>query len=263
MEQADLYLMSNRDELARERLDALSALFDPVSQHRLVERGLRAGWRCWEVGAGRRSLVDWMSDLVGAQGRVVATDLEISGLAGPRPAWVEVLQADVGKDAPPEVPFDLIHARLVLTHVPERQRALEAMVASLAPGGVLVLEDADVSLQPLASLDDTEQGALANKVRRAFRELLTQREAELSVGRRLPRQLRELGLDDVQAEAWFPLVDERSQRIEQLTVGLLRGKLLAAGLLEVHELDEHQANLAHGLVSVVQPPLVGCWGRRS
>ncbi len=204
-----------------------------------------------------------MGGVVGAQGRVVATDLEISGLRGPRPPWVEVLRADVGKDEPPIGPFDLIHARLVLTHVPERERALETMVASLAPHGTLLIEDADVSLQPLASLDDTEEGALANKVRRAFRELLSQRDAVLSVGRHLPRQLRELGLADVHAEAWFPLVDERSQRIEELTVLLLRDKLLAAGLLDAHELDVHQANLAHSLVTVVQPPLVGCWGRRS
>jgi len=263
MEQPDRYLMSNRDELARERLDALGALFDPVSHHRLLERGLRQGWRCWEVGAGRRSLVDWMAHVVGPEGRVIATDLEISGLKGPMPSWVEVLQADVAVDDAPKGPFDLVHARLVLTHVPERERALASMAASLGPRGVLVIEDADVALQPLASLEDGEEAALANKVRGAFRELMTQRDAVLSVGRSLPGELRELGLAEVQAEAWFPLVDQRSQRIEQLTVLLLRDRLVAAGLLSAPEIKKHLANLKRGLVHVVQPPLVGCWGHRA
>ncbi|MBE1583535.1 class I SAM-dependent methyltransferase [Nonomuraea angiospora] len=46
--------------------------------------------------------------------------------------------------------FDLVHARLVLVHVPDRARALATMVAALRPGGRLSVEDADTGLQPLA-----------------------------------------------------------------------------------------------------------------
>jgi SAM-dependent methyltransferase len=39
--------------------------------------------------------------------------------------------------------FDLVHARLVLVHVPDRAAALATMVAALRPGGWLLVEDAD------------------------------------------------------------------------------------------------------------------------
>jgi SAM-dependent methyltransferase len=256
------YLMPNREELARERLDALGALFNPVTRRRLAGIGLAAGWRCWEVGAGHSSLLRLLADAVGAEGRVVATDIDPTGMGDDQPPWVEVLVGDVARDDPPEGHFDLVHARLVLTHVPEREAALATMASALAPGGVLLIEDADVSLQPLASLEDTPAAALANKIRSSFRLLLTRRDAEPSFGRSIPGHMVALGLADVHADAWFPLVDERSTRIEQLTVALLRNQLEDAGLLEAEEIDEHLANLAAGRVQVVQPPLVGAWGRK-
>jgi SAM-dependent methyltransferase len=262
MEESSLYLMPNRDELARQRLDALGSLFDPVTQRRLSSVGLRAGWRCWEVGAGHSSLLRWLAGAVGPSGRVVATDIDPSGLGDDHEPWVDIRRGDVARDEPPQGPFDLVHARLVLAHVPERDRALQTMASVLAPGGVLVIEDADVALQPSASLDGTAEAALANRIRDSFRVLLTRRDAEISIGRSLPGRMAALGLSDIGADAWFPLVDPASERIERLTVTLLRNQLEDAGLLAAAEIDEHLANLEAGRVRVVQPPLIGCWGWR-
>jgi len=109
----------------------------------------------------------------------------------------EVLRHDVGIDEPPAGPFDLVHARLVLVHVPQRSTALAAMVAALRPGGWLVLEDADPALQPPICPDEYGPAQqLANRLRRGFRTLLAQRGAELAFGRTLPRLLRQAGLVD-------------------------------------------------------------------
>jgi hypothetical protein len=72
-----------------------------------------------------------------------------------------------------------------------------------------------------------------------------------------------LGLSHVTADAWFPLDDERSQAIERLTVALLGDTLIDAGLVTPSEIDAHLANLDEGLVHVVQPPLVACWGSKA
>lgn len=256
------YLMPNRDELARLRLEALGELFDPVTQSRLLRVGLTSGWRCWEVGAGHSSMLRWLAERVGPSGRIVATDIDPSSLGDDHEEWVDIRVGDVARDAAPEGPFDLIHARLVLTHVPERDAALAKMVAQLAPGGVIVLEDADTGLQPRASLDNSTAADLANKIRSSFRVLLARRDAETSLGRLLPERLTELGLHGVQADAWFPLVDERSATIERLTVTLLRNQLEDAGLLTSDEIDTHLKNLAESRVTVVQPPLIGAWAWR-
>ena len=53
------------------------------------------------------------------------------------------------RDDLPDAHFHLIHARLVLIHLPERDAVLERLVTALRPGGWLVIEDFDVlSLLP-------------------------------------------------------------------------------------------------------------------
>jgi chemotaxis methyl-accepting protein methylase len=48
---------------------------------------------------------------------------------------VRVERHDVAADPVPENAYDLIHARLVLVHLPERDRVLATLAAALRPGG--------------------------------------------------------------------------------------------------------------------------------
>src|SRR5262249_20305982 len=41
---------------------------------------VRPGWRCLEVGAGRGSMAVWLAEQVGANGHVVATDIDVTYL---------------------------------------------------------------------------------------------------------------------------------------------------------------------------------------
>jgi hypothetical protein len=52
-----------------------------------------------------------------------------------------VLRHDLVTEPVPAPPWDLIHARLVLLHLPERVEILGRLAAALAPGGVLLLEE--------------------------------------------------------------------------------------------------------------------------
>jgi trans-aconitate methyltransferase len=51
-------------------------------------------------------------------------------------------------DPLPDAAFDLIHARLVLIHVPEREEVLARLVAALKPGGWMVEEEFDSQSLP-------------------------------------------------------------------------------------------------------------------
>lgn len=257
------YLLTDVDGGAADRLAAMAEIFDPVTFRHLDATGVGPGWRCWEVGAGSTSVVAWLARTVGPGGRVVATDIDVSLLEPAAGPTIEVLRHDVAADRPPDGPFDLVHARLVLVHVPDRRRALDAMVGALRPGGWLVVEDADPALQPLSCPDvrgpDEE---LANRVRAAFRTLLAGRGASLDYGRTLPRSLRAAGLVDVGAEGWFPLAHRRAADLERATVAMLRTQLTAAGLLDDAEIDRHLATVASGRLDLAQPPLITAWGRR-
>jgi SAM-dependent methyltransferase len=113
-----------------------------------------------------------------------------------------VLRHDAAAGAPPHASFDLVHARLLLMHVPRREVVLERMIGALRPGGWLLVEDFDARMQPKACVDVvTSDQRLANKVRCAFHALLAERGAHLGLGRRLPRLLRRSGLVDIAADA--------------------------------------------------------------
>jgi SAM-dependent methyltransferase len=59
---------------------------------------------------------------------------------------LEVRRHDIVTDPLPEAAFDLIHARLVLIHLPQREEVLSRLVAALKPGGWLVDEEFDSSV---------------------------------------------------------------------------------------------------------------------
>jgi SAM-dependent methyltransferase len=258
------YLLSNDAPEAMDRFTAFAHLFDPSTFRHLDAAGLAPGWHCWEVGAGGTSVVARLADRVGPSGSVLATDINVAWAAGVVAPNVEVVEHDVAVDPPPAGPFDLVHARLVLVHVPERDRALANMVAALRPGGMLVLEDADPALQPLSCLEETGPAqVLANRLRRGFRTLLSDRGVDLAYGRSLPRRLREAGLTEVAADAAFPVSDPACNQLELATVALIRDELVQHGIVTEAEIDRHLAAVAAGELDLTQPPMITAWGRRA
>jgi SAM-dependent methyltransferase len=258
---SEQYLLDNRQAAAGQRLAALSTLFDPSTFRHLEGVGVAAGWRCWEVGAGGPSVPAWLAGRVGPGGHVLATDIDPTWLSQTADGY-QVRRHDVGVDPPPPGPFDLVHARLVLVHVPRRTQALAAMVASLRPGGALVLEDADPGLQPLLCPDESGPAQrLANRLRRGFRTLMAERGADLGFGRTLPRRLREAGLTDVQADAYFPITGPACAVLEAATMAQIREPLVQSGLGTEEEIEEHLRNVAAGELDLATAPMVSAWGR--
>jgi SAM-dependent methyltransferase len=257
------YLLSNDAPEAMDRFTAFTALFDPATFRHLDGLGLAAGWRCWEVGAGGTSVVSFLSERVGPAGHVLASDINVSWAGEAAAPNVTVMEHDVAADPAPDGGFDLVHARLVLVHVPERDAALATMVGALRPGGVLLVEDADPALQPLSCPDEIGPAQeLANRIRRGFRTLLAERGVELAYGRTLPRRLRAAGLVQVGADAAFPVSDPACNDLEAATVNLIADQLLEHGIATEAEISLHLGNVAAGALDLAQPPMISCWGRR-
>jgi SAM-dependent methyltransferase len=256
-------LLENRRAEAGERFEALAELFDPWTFRHLADLGLGEGWRCWEVGAGGVSVPRGLAERVGTAGRVLATDIDVSWLTPAAGGPLDVRRHDIVRDPPPDETFDLVHARLVLVHLEDREAALRVMVDALRPGGWLVIEDADPGLQPLACPD--ERGAaeqLANRLRRDIRALMVERGADMAFGRRLPRLLRGSGLTDVRAEAYLPIASPACALLEASTVRLVRENLLAAGLATAEEIELHLENLLRGELDLMFAPMITAWGRK-
>ncbi|MFI2433827.1 methyltransferase domain-containing protein [Streptomyces sp. NPDC018693] len=264
MMRTDGYIRDNRQTETAERLDAFAALFDPTTFRHLEGLGIGPGWRCWEVGADGPSVVSWLAKKVGPTGRVVATGPDTARLAAAARPPVEVRVHDVGAEEPPGEGFDLVHARLALVQVPDRERALRSMAKALRPGGRLLVEDTDLALQPFSCPDEHgPQQQLANRLRHGLRTLLTDRGADLASGRRLPRLLREAGLRRVEADAYFPVTSPACAVLEAATIRQVRQELVSAGLATEQDTDHHLANIASGTMDLATAPMISAWGRKA
>ena len=252
---------AERRKIADDHLATLAALLDEATFGHLQRLGVTAGWRCWEAGAGAGTVAQWLAGRVGATGHVLATDIDTSRLTAGRPAGFEVRQHDLATDPAPGSGFDLVHARLVLEHLPDPPAALAMMAGALRPGGWLLAEDADPMLQPLACPDEHGPAqVLANKVRHAI-WAASPRRGHLQFGRTLPRLLRDAALTGTQAAARIALTGPDTARLQRTLILRHRDQMLAAGLLTSGEIDQHLADIADGILDLAAFPVISAWGR--
>ncbi|MFP3990566.1 methyltransferase domain-containing protein [Streptomyces sp. E11-3] len=262
MTRIDGHLLDQRQSEAGQRCAALPDLFDATTFRHLERLGVGPGWRCWEVGAGGISVLSWLAKRVGPTGRVLATDVDTAWVESAARPPVEVLRHDVGADEAPGEGFDLVHARFVLADVAERERALRSMVQALRPGGRLLVEETDSSLQPLSCPDEHGSAQrLANRLRAGRRALLAEDGTDVSYGRKLPRLLRDAGLTRVEADAHFPLGAAACAALETAGVNRVRERLVASGFATDTDINLHLDHLASGSLDLAPAPMVSAWGR--
>jgi SAM-dependent methyltransferase len=133
------YAFNSDTDLGREHLEYLSTMLDDHSFAQLDAIGVKPGQRCLDLGSGAGTIANHLAERTGPDGQVVAVDLATDHLvAHPR---VEVYRHDINDGVPVAGSFDLIHARLLLLHLPRRQEILAMLADALAPGGWLVLTE--------------------------------------------------------------------------------------------------------------------------
>ncbi len=193
------YAFDNAWADAHRRLSLLEACYDPGTERRLGAIGVASGWRCLEVGGGAGSVARWLCDRVGPSGQVVAVDLDPRFLAQIDAANLTVRGLDVTRDELPAGTFDLVHARHLLMHLPERLEVLERLVRCLAPGGWLLLEEGD------AFPVEGHAGGVEARLWAWYIDALARAGADSRWARRLPGLLDAAGIVHVAAEADVPL----------------------------------------------------------
>jgi SAM-dependent methyltransferase len=256
------YMLDNARHESADRFAALSALFDSTTTRHLERCGVRRGWRCLEVGAGGGSIATWLADRVGASGAVLATDIEprfLSALARPS---MEVRRHDIGVDALPERAFDLVHARLVLMHVPDRDQALERMIGALKPGGWIVAEEFDsVSLPPAPDQCPLET-RLDTQI--ALLKLLEDHGVNRLYGRQLYGALRSHGLVNVDSEGRVVMLRHGSAGESMLRANYsqLRSEMVEEGYITEDQIESDLKRLQDPHFAMPSAVMWSATGRR-
>ncbi|GAA4263177.1 class I SAM-dependent methyltransferase [Dactylosporangium darangshiense] len=235
------YAFSNDDPEAVDRHQFLAAMLDPATRERLAGLGPLAGRRCLELGAGGGSVAAWLAAEAGPAGRVLATDINLRHL--PDGAAYETLRHDLRSEPVPPGPWDLIHARLVLLHIPDREDILRRLAAALAPGGALVLEEwSTTTLNPglVLSAPSVRARELVEEYHRTLiTDVLPARGNDPSWAPRLHRAMEDAGLTGVttriSADSWPG--GSPGARLIHANVAQLRDDFLAAGFTP-ERLDE-------------------------
>jgi SAM-dependent methyltransferase len=259
---ASSYLLDNAGREASARFDALSASYDYETIRHLENRGVGEGWQCLELGGGGGSITAWLAARVGSTGRVLVTDIDPRFLEPLRAPNVDVQRHNIVTDPLPEAAFDLIHARLVLIHVPEREHVLARLVAALKPGGWLVDEEFDsASLLPDSAVNP---GEVLLETQKAVMRMLDDRGVERRWGRLLFGRLRALGLTDVNAEARMFMWHSGSPGALMMRANFeqLGGALMDGGYITEQEFDRDIARLRDPDFMTPSPIMWTAWGRR-
>lgn len=257
------YLFEHTWEQERRRLDLLEQTFDPGTIDYLSRLPLRPGARALEVGGGAGSITRWLCDRLGPDGRVVATDLEIGFLSRLTEKNLEVRRHDIVEDPLEEGAFDLIHSRLVLEHIPQRDQVLVKLARALAPGGWLIIEDFDWG--SLAVAPGCVGGELLERAHEGFYRAFEAAGYHHHYGRALPRALRGAGLVDLGAEGrtYIGVPGTPAGAFWQLNMEKIRSALVdQLGLMTDDEVDELVRLCDDEGFCFQYPTLVTAWGRR-
>jgi SAM-dependent methyltransferase len=246
------------------RFAGLEAALDPSTVRYLTSIGVTDGWACWEVGAGSGSIASWLAERVGPAGSVLATDIDPRFIPASQLDHLEVARHDVTIDTIPSARYDLIHARLVLSHLPQREDVLVKLAEALRPGGWLVIEDfchafergsapADPGIARYRNVD----GALIDYLARANGNY-----SDFAAA--LPQLLAGLGLAGVGAEGRLVFGNGGSPAVRVLEAALRQvgDQMIAAGLVDRWALDEAVTFLRNPSSIVSLPLLISAWGRR-
>jgi SAM-dependent methyltransferase len=260
------YIFDNAAEReTAQRFSSLEALHDGETTRHLLATGVGPGWRCLEIGGGNGSIGRWLADRVGEHGYVLATDIDPRFLARTDRANLEVRRHDVRTDPLPEADFDLVHARLVLVHVPERGAVLERLVRALKPGGWLMIEDYDPVVIdrafPIVADADAE---VARRCFRALRSLMEGRGLDMRWGSSLYERFVAAGLIKIGMQGHIDLRPGGSPgaKLDQANLSQVRDEAVREGLVTEKEMNRMLSLLDDPGFVFASPVMFSAWGQR-
>lgn len=255
------YVFDNAAAQAQDRFRSLEALYDPQTQRHLAARGIAPGWACLEIGGGSGSIARWMAERIGPGGRLVVTDINPRFLEHLSGDAISVRVHDIGKDDLEQNAFDLIHTRLVLVHVAEREAAVRRMADALKPGGWLVLEEFDAQSMPP---NPTRFGEHYLKTLQANFRAMLQRGVDHEFGRRLPGVMRNAGLQNIEAEGRTVLFSGGSigATLMRANVEQIKDDILATALVNEREFEMDLERMNDPAVWWPSQIMWSAWGQK-
>jgi len=249
----------------RERLRVLARVARPATLQLLERAGIRPGMTCLDAGCGGGDVSFDLAGLVGPTGKVVGIDMDEIKLDMARNEAaqqqldnIEFRHCDICT-TDLEEKFDLVHARFLLSHLPNPSSTVAKLGAALRPGGMLVTADTDFR----GFFCEPPCVALSRFIE-LYTETIQLRGGNANLGPRLPQLLKENEFHNVQMNVLQQANTDDVRLLVPLTMESISEAVLAEGLatreeiervvVELYEFVRTPGNVISG------PRVIEAWG---
>jgi len=255
-----------------ERLRAQARMWEAATGRLLDRARPGAGTRCLDAGCGPGETMRLMAMRVGPATTVTGIEVDAALAATAEEALhadghrrCRVLVHDLNSAGPiPGGPYDLVLARLLLLHVPDRVAVLRRLWDAVADDGHLLVQDYD-----MAGVGVLPTLASAEEVARVLLETFTAVGCDVRTGTALPTLLAEAGIgapDGTDVAGRLEPLEAAAGMLEQTYRSLLPAAL-AHRVTTAAEAEQTLAALARDAAGypdrpVHWPLMIGVWKRR-
>lgn len=250
-----------------QRFKILGKLYDSSSERIADALDIKEGWRCLEIGGGGGSFVRLLSSMVGSSGRVVVTDLDTRFLESSLGDLknVDILKHDVVNDELPNESFDLVHSRLVLEHIPAREKVFSKLLSSVKKDGRwLFLEDFDDRAAEEITIGEPSTIEIWRKFLSALVYLFRKHGKLAEYGALLPSIFYKHGLVDIRMETSQTLWrgGDLGGVLMRANFEQLRKEIIELGLLSQDEFEHGIGIFTKSGWGFSSPRMYSVWGRK-
>jgi SAM-dependent methyltransferase len=251
------------------RLHVLHNIYSPAGRRVLIQAGLTQGMKVADFGCGVGVVSRMLAEMVGPSGSVTGIDVNGAqveqarqlcmneGLRNTR--FVEASAYSTGLE---RGTFDLVYCRFLLLHLTDPTACLREMRELLRPGGILVVEDGD--LTSAGSAPPTALNAFAD----LFGRLGPTRGLDYTLGRNLYHLVSSEGFCDVGLEIHQPAIVEGENRyLLKWSVEEAGSAFIDAGLTTDTQLAQTLSQMQEAIddfgVVVLMPRMSLVWARKA
>lgn len=255
-------------EAAVRRLTALHRVYSPAARRILLQAGLKPGMTVADFGCGVGATTRMLAEMVGPSGHVTGIDLSAAQLEQGRELCkaagitnATFTEASATATGLPRNSFDLVYCRYLLLHLVDPAACLREMREILKPGGLLVVEDGDLTSagsRPASSIHWFAD---------LFGRLGPTRGVDYAIENRLYHLVKAAGFPEAEIEIHQPAIARGEDRfLAKWSVEEAAPAFVAAGLVTAAEMQAILADMDRDTknpdILIITPRMSVVWARK-